>query len=146
MSDGCTPAFTWVQAYDVELKVTFGGKCQKGTFSLLKLGICLVSTVFRNATISSREHLLVEWYELWVSSELQESLYNEQKFHRWQLKHPLGNSLLVQWVGLGTFTTGARNSIPGQGTKIPQAMQHSQKKFFLIKKLNISCGWKVSYL
>ena len=39
-----------------------------------------------------------------------------------------GNSLAVQWLGLGTFTAVARGSVPGQETKIPQAVRHSQKK------------------
>ena len=33
-----------------------------------------------------------------------------------------GNSLAVQWLGLGP------GSIPGQGTKIPQAVQHGKKQ------------------
>ena len=37
-----------------------------------------------------------------------------------------GNSLAVQWLGLGDFTAVA--SISGQGTKITQATQQSQKK------------------
>ena len=38
----------------------------------------------------------------------------------------LGNSLVVQWLGLGVFTAGAWGSIPGGGTKIPQATQYGQ--------------------
>ena len=38
-----------------------------------------------------------------------------------------GNSLAVQWLGLGAFTAMGLGSIPGQGTKIPQAVQHGQK-------------------
>ena len=33
----------------------------------------------------------------------------------------LGNSLVVQWLGLHTFTAEGRGSVPGWGTKIPQA-------------------------
>ena len=36
--------------------------------------------------------------------------------------------LAIQWLGLCTFTAVAPGSIPGQGTKITQAVQHSQKK------------------
>ena len=43
-------------------------------------------------------------------------------------KEIYGNSLAVQWLGLGAFTAMSPGSIPGQGTKIPQASQHSQKK------------------
>ena len=31
------------------------------------------------------------------------------------------NSSAVQWLGLGALTDGAPGSIPGRGTKIPQA-------------------------
>ena len=40
----------------------------------------------------------------------------------------LGNSLVVQWLGLHAFTAEDPGSIPGQGTKIPQAASHGQKK------------------
>lgn len=33
-----------------------------------------------------------------------------------------------QWSGLHTFTAEVSDSIPSQGNKIPQALQHSQKK------------------
>ena len=35
---------------------------------------------------------------------------------------------MVQWLGLHTFTAEDASSIPGQGTKIPQATQCSKKK------------------
>ena len=38
-----------------------------------------------------------------------------------------GNSLAVQWLGLGTFTAEGPGSIPGWGTKILQAKWHGQK-------------------
>ena len=37
------------------------------------------------------------------------------------------NSLSVQWLGLHAPTAGGMGSIPGQGTKILQAVQHGQK-------------------
>ena len=33
---------------------------------------------------------------------------------------------MVQWLGLCTATEGDQDSIPGEGTKIPQATQHGQ--------------------
>ena len=39
------------------------------------------------------------------------------------LKLIMGTSLAAQWLGLCTSTAGGERSIPGQGTKIPQAMQ-----------------------
>ena len=38
------------------------------------------------------------------------------------------NYLVVQWLGLCAFTAKGLGLIPGWGTKIPQAMQLSQKK------------------
>ena len=35
---------------------------------------------------------------------------------------------MVQWLGLCTFTAEGPRSIPGQGTKIPQAAQSSAAK------------------
>ena len=46
----------------------------------------------------------------------------------------LGNSLAVQGLGPRALTAEGVGSIPGWGTKIPQAVQHSQKHIFLIKK------------
>ena len=40
----------------------------------------------------------------------------------------LGNSLVVQWLGLSASTAGAPGSIPGWGTKIPQAMQPKKER------------------
>ena len=39
-----------------------------------------------------------------------------------------GNSLAVQWLGLHTLTAKGPGSIPGQGTKTPQAARCSKKK------------------
>ena len=49
------------------------------------------------------------------------------------LDHPIkvykvGNSPVVQWLGLRVLTAEGLGSIPGQGTKIPQAVWHGQKK------------------
>lgn len=40
----------------------------------------------------------------------------------------MGNSLVVQGLGLGSFTTVARGSVPAQGIKILQATWNGQKK------------------
>ena len=45
------------------------------------------------------------------------------KGDRMILKLSMGTSLAVQWLGLCASTAGGERSIPGQGTKIPQAMQ-----------------------
>ena len=46
------------------------------------------------------------------------------------MKPIVGNSLVVQWLGLHASTAGAgaMGLIPGLGTKIPQALWHGQKK------------------
>ena len=44
----------------------------------------------------------------------------------------LGNSLAVQWLGQFFHCRGS-DSVPAQGTKIPQAMWHSQKKKKILK-------------
>ena len=41
---------------------------------------------------------------------------------------PPENSLVLQWLGFCTFTAEGIGSTPGQGTKIPQASRHDQKK------------------
>ena len=42
-------------------------------------------------------------------------------------KETTGNPLVVQRLGLHALTDKGPGSIPGWGTKIPQAVQHSQK-------------------
>ena len=44
------------------------------------------------------------------------------------LKRAVGNSLAVQWLGLHASTVGGLGLIPGQGTKIPQAVQQGKRK------------------
>ena len=43
-------------------------------------------------------------------------------------KKSLGNSVLVQWLGLQASTAEGTGLIPGWGTKIPHATWHGQKK------------------
>ena len=42
--------------------------------------------------------------------------------------HQRGNSPVGQWLGVQVFTAQGPGSIPGLGTKIPQATQHGQRK------------------
>ena len=44
------------------------------------------------------------------------------------LKDEGGTSLTVQWLRLSTSTAEGTGSIPGRGTKITPATQHSQKR------------------
>ena len=43
-------------------------------------------------------------------------------------KGSLGNCLVVQWLGLGSFHCWGPGLMPGQETKMPQAMWHGQKE------------------
>ena len=54
------------------------------------------------------------------------------------LKMNKGNSLVVQWLGLCAITAKGAGSIPGRGTKITPATQHSQKR-----KIN-ETKWKLT--
>ena len=56
------------------------------------------------------------------------------------LKMAFGNSLVVQWLGLSAFTAEGLGSIPGRGTKIPQAVRRGQKKWLCF----VYCGIPVS--
>ena len=51
---------------------------------------------------------------------------------------PKGNSLVVEWLGLRTFTAEGLGSIPGRGTKISQAASCGQKKKKGIPKASIN--------
>ena len=44
------------------------------------------------------------------------------------VRNNTGNSLAVQWLGLGAFTAVGPRSILGRGTEIPQDTKRSQKK------------------
>ena len=57
------------------------------------------------------------------------------RFSGWRQidKRRIGNSLVVQWLGLYTFTAEGVGSIPTLGTKIPQAMQCSQITIIIVK-------------
>ena len=45
----------------------------------------------------------------------------------------IGNSLEVQWLGLHASAAGDTGSIPGWGTKVPQATGCGQKKIDKIR-------------
>ena len=47
----------------------------------------------------------------------------------------LGNSQVVQWLGLHVLTAKGLGSIPGRGTKIPQAARCGQKKTKTVRVL-----------
>ena len=51
-----------------------------------------------------------------------------------------GNSLAVQWLGLLALTAEGPGSIPGPGTKIPQATQRGQKNQSSVRAMLIIQG------
>ena len=42
-----------------------------------------------------------------------------------------GNALAVRWLGFLTLTAEGLGSVPGQGTNIPHAVRHGQKKIII---------------
>ena len=52
----------------------------------------------------------------------------------------MGNSLVVLWLGFWAFTAEGPDSIPSQGTKIPQAALCGQKKKKKGERLSQSFG------
>ena len=53
---------------------------------------------------------------------------NHESTRRTDKQQGPGNSLGVQWLGLHVFTAESTGSIPGRGTKIPQAKRPKKKK------------------
>jgi len=53
---------------------------------------------------------------------------NFQNLKKYMLKIKAGNSLAVQWLGLGTFTAEGLGSFPGWGTKILSKLCSTVKK------------------
>ena len=64
---------------------------------------------------------------MWNLKKMQMNSFTKQKQTHRHRKQIYGNSLAVQWLGLHASTAKGTGSIPGQGTKIPQAVWCSQK-------------------
>ena len=47
----------------------------------------------------------------------------------------LGNSLVVQWLGLYTLTAKGQGSTPGWGTKVPQMKKRFGRTFLVVQWL-----------
>ena len=69
-----------------------------------------------------------------LTERLESSLPTSPGLPGWLCSQPsimvwVGNSLVVQWLGLGTFTAWAQGpgSIPGRGAKILQTVSRAQK-------------------
>ena len=68
--------------------------------------------------------LAVKQWNIVESSEISPHIYSQLIFEKC-IKNT-GNSLAVQWLGLCALTAAGQGSIPGWGTKIPQARWCSQ--------------------
>ena len=55
-------------------------------------------------------------------------LKRKKKSANRHIQNARGNSLVGQWLGLSTLIAKGPGSIPGWGTKIPQAVWHGPKK------------------
>ena len=55
-----------------------------------------------------------------------------------------GTSLAVQWLGLYAFTAVGTGSIPGQGTKIPQAISLTARRRKKKEKRTLGKGLRKS--
>ena len=104
---------------------------------------CLMDTEFQFGRMTKFQRQMVvmvvqqcecTWCHLTVCLKNDENgkFYVAYIFPQWNKK--LGDSLAVQWLGLGAFSAGGAGSIPGQGIKILQAMQHGQKKILNKRK------------
>ena len=56
-----------------------------------------------------------------------------------------GDSLVVQQLRLSDSTAGGAVLIPGPGTKILHAAQHSQKFFFLMNNMKTLSAFSLSF-
>ena len=78
------------------------------------------------------------------------------RFRPGHIKLPFeGNCLTVQWLGLHSSTAGGPGSIPGQGTKIPQATRpkkaknkiaifvYQKRSNNMVQKIASTCGPRV---
>ena len=73
---------------------------------------------------ASSNLILITIGKYYLISILQEKTLGFREVLRHRIE---GNSLVVQWLGLSTFTAGARGLIPCRGTKIPQAAQRRHR-------------------
>ena len=58
----------------------------------------------------------------------------------------LGNSLVVQWLGLRASTAGGMRSVPGRGTKILHVSSTAEKKKKMLCILTLMMYTQVSKL
>ena len=100
---------------------------------------------------------LTQWTWVWVNSEswwwtgrpgVLQFMGLQRVWHDWATElnwTELKASLVVQCLKLHTFNAGNTGSIPGQGTKIPHALQYSQiilKNKRIIERMEeLSSGW-----
>ena len=91
----------------------------------------LIPTIYEKWIFSGLPLLLRHWLQptTKIMSLTTDNMNYSRRFFSWFfLLSFIGNSLVVQWLGLHAPTARSPGSIPGEGTKIPQAMQSGPKK------------------
>ena len=61
-------------------------------------------------------------------TRVEHDLATKHHHHQNKFKMVSGTSLAVQWLRLCISNEGDMGSVPGWGTKIPQAVRHGKKK------------------
>ena len=75
---------------------------------------------------------ILNWRNMsWRNSSQERKNPNKSHYRKMLKTITSWTSLAVQWLRLPTSNARGVDSIPGWGTKILHALQHSQKKFFL---------------
>ena len=69
----------------------------------------------------------IAWVQIWAPPVISPMAMERFLAQFLQQNGGKGTSLVVQLLRLHVSTAGDVGSIPGQGTKIPHAMQHGQK-------------------
>ena len=100
----------------------------------------LIPMIYEKWIFSGLPLLLRHWLQptTKIMSLTTDNMNYSRRFFSWFfLLSFIGNSLVVQWLGLHAPTARSPGSIPGEGTKIPQAMQSGPKKksFKIFKNL-----------
>ena len=100
-------------------------KCRQALY--IYNGILLSHKKEWNNAICSNMDGSRDYHTKWSQSDRERQIPYDITYI-WNLKYETGNSPAVQWLGLRTFIAKGAGSIPGWGTKIPQAMGVRPKK------------------
>ena len=111
------------------------GTCSKVSWVLFFVWSHWVDTQLGNVFLNLCLHLLFEFASFILFGLI---LFSEFVKYISKIETIIsGNSLVVQWLELGTSIAWGMDSIPGQGTKIPHALRCSQKQNFYIREVTL---------